>query len=463
MGQVAGRWRPKVLAVGAALLTAALLAGGAHAAGTTARASVSSAGGQANDQSDTPAISANGRHVAFVSSATNLVPNTTTLFRGIFVRDMSKRTTVRLDVSATGAQGNSQSYDPFVSANGRFVAFSSASTNLLPTGDGNFVADIFLVDRDTDADGVLDEAGTSSIERVSLSQAGGAPNGWSRMPSVSADGRYVAFKSEANDLVAGDTNGVEDVFVRDRLNGTTERASVSSAEAQGTGSCSCSSASLATPHISSNGRFVAFSSDLTNLVAGDTNARSDVFVRDRSAGTTKRVSLSPAGAQRAGESGSPSISDNGRYVAFDSPAPGDVSGRNVYVRDRTANTTTQMNLTTGDVAPQTGASSWPRISPNGRFVVFTSYSPDLVGSGGTTDIVLRDRDTDKDLIMDEPGAVATTNESLTPTGGEPDGSSGDPVISKDGRYIAFDSEATNLVSGDTNAKWDIFRRDRGVQ
>lgn len=209
-----------MLAVGAALLTAALLAGGAHAAGTTVRASVSSAGGQANEQSDTPAISANGRHVAFVSGADNLVPNTTTLFRGVFARDMSKKTTVRLDLSDTGAQGNSQSYDPYVSANGRFVAFSSAATNLLPTSDGNFVDDVFVVDRDTDADGVLDEAGTRTIQRVSLAQAGGAPNGWSRMPSVSANGRYVAFKSEATNLVAGDTNGVEDVFVRDRSGGT---------------------------------------------------------------------------------------------------------------------------------------------------------------------------------------------------------------------------------------------------
>ena len=159
-----------------------------------------------------------------------------------------------------------------ISGDGRFVAFVSAATNLV-TGDNNNAADIFVRDR---------QAGTTT--RVSVTSTGGQANGASSDPAISADGRYVAFVSRATNLVAGDTNGVRDVFVHDRQTGATTRISVNSSENQG------NAESLA-PSLSADGRYVAFASSASNLVTGDTNSTSDVFVRDRQAGTTTRVSV----------------------------------------------------------------------------------------------------------------------------------------------------------------------------
>src|SRR4051794_24467034 len=209
---------------------------------------------------------------------------------------LAATTTERASVSSAGTEGNGPSArfggDTAVTANGRFVAFGSEASNLV-AGDVNGAKDIFVRDRLS-----------GSTERVSVSTSGQEANVGSGGPSLSADGRYVAFSSAASNLVAGDTNARNDTFVRDRQSGTTERVSLSSAGAEGDNLSGA-------PAISSDGRFVAFWSYASNLVAGDTNGQSDVFLRDRQSGTTERISVSTAGAQGDGLSQVPTISGDG--------------------------------------------------------------------------------------------------------------------------------------------------------
>jgi Tol biopolymer transport system component len=274
------------------------------------------------------------------------------------------------------------------------------------------------------------------------------PNG--EDPEISSDGRFVAFDSEAPNLVAGDTNGVRDVFVRDRVAGTTERVSVTNGGAQANGESLMGA-------ISSDGRFVAFDSEAPNLVAGDTNRKSDVFVRDRVAGTTERVSIGRRGAQANEDSSVGAISADGRFVAFESDATNLVAGgmnqlNGIFVRDRVAGTTERVSVASGG-APANNDSSWPWISADGRFVVFDSFASNLV-VGDTNrkgDVFVRDR------------AAGTTERVSVATGGaQANDESGISVraASADGRFVGFESDATNLVAGDTNGVRDVFVRDR---
>src|SRR5438093_763515 len=190
-------------------------------------------------------------------------------------RSAGAQTTVRVSVASDGTEGNDVSLGSALSADGRFVAFDSAATDLV-AGDTNGVSDVFVHDRQT-----------GTTERVSVASDGAQGNNASSYPALSADGRFVAFDSDATNLVAGDTNGTTDVFVHDRQTGTTERVSVASGGGtQGNGK---SGGFFAFPALSADGRFVAFQSDATNLVAGDTNGTTDVFVHDRPTATTERV------------------------------------------------------------------------------------------------------------------------------------------------------------------------------
>jgi Tol biopolymer transport system component len=285
--------------------------------GVTERVSVSSTGHQANGGSGSESISGDGRLVAFQSDASNLVGHDTNGAYDAFVRDLKTGKTRRVSLSSAGQQGNGNSYDPSISADGRFVAFYSHATNLIGH-DTNRAYDIFVRDLKT-----------HKTRRVSVSSSGRQGNGDAGSPyaTISADGRFVAFVSYASNLVGGDTNGRygRDVFVRDRKTGKTRRVSVSSTGHQG----NAGSGSYI-PSISADGRFVAFDSDASNLVGGDTNREPDVFVRDRKTGKTRRVSVSSAGHQATGGIGGnpihPSISADGRFVAFDSFASNLVDG-----------------------------------------------------------------------------------------------------------------------------------------
>jgi Tol biopolymer transport system component len=218
-------------------------------------------------------------------------------------------TTTRVSVATSGTQGNGSSYSgpSAISADGRFVAFDSEASNLVG-GDTNGWGDVFVHDR-----------ATGATTRVSVATGGAQGNGdsgaaWDDVAAISADGRFVAFFSEASNLVAGDTNGVHDVFVHDRDTGVTTRVSV------GTGGTEGNGRAHAIPAISADGGHVAFTSEATNLVAGDTNDATDIFVHDRDTGSTTRVSVGTDGTEGNGYSWIPSLSADGTSVAFYSSA-----------------------------------------------------------------------------------------------------------------------------------------------
>ena len=293
-------------------------------------------------------------------------------------------------------------------------------------------------------------------ERASVSSAeveadGGSSDG----AAISADGRFVAFQSSATNLVTGDTNGLGDVFVRDRSLGTTERVSVDTAEVQATGGSSFDAV------ISADGRFVAFGSTASNLVTGDTNGLTDIFVRDRSLGTTERVSVDSAEVQgTGGASTKPTISADGHFVAFQSQATNlvtpDANGvaADIIVRNRLSGTTERVNVSSAEVQPTSGASRAPAISADGRFVAFEA-DPSTLVSGDTNarpDIFVRDRTFGTTERVNLNSAEEEATGGSLPTEGA--------AINADGRFVAFRSEATNLVSDDTNGLDDIFVRDR---
>ena len=350
-----------------------------RASGTTELASVDNAGNQASSQSGSPsAINANGRFISFNSDATNLVAGDTNGTSDVFVHDRTADITERVSVGSAGSQGNGLSSDPAISGNGRFVAFASNSNNLM-LNDTNLRGDIFVHDRTTDI-----------TERVSVTSAGAQGNAQSAAPTISADGRFVAFLSEASNLVSNDTNGAQDLFVHDRTTDTTARVSVGNTGGQGNGG--------SFSHvISGDGRFVAFASSSSNLVSNDTNDALDVFIRDRVSGTTARVSVGNTGNQGNGDSSVEAISPDGRFVAFSSTAsnfvPGDTNGANdIFIRDRSSGTTQRVSLS--DAGTQgNGDSGGATISADGRFVAFSSIANNLVSgdTNGFVDIFIRDR------------------------------------------------------------------------
>lgn len=400
--------------------------------------SVSPTAGPGDADAEDPAISADGRFVAFYSIATNLVSGTadTNGELDVFLRDRLVTRTALVSVSPTaGLAENGGSFSPSLSADGRLIAFSSEATNLV-AGDMNGKADIFLHDRLTGATTLVSVSPTGEI----------ALGGASLSPSISADGRIVAFDSEAKNLVAGDTNNLEEIFVRDLAAGATELVSVSL-----TGGSANNNSYQAS--ISADGRFVAFTSDALDLVAGDTNTASDVFLYDRLAAATTLVSVSLTGGVADGTSGSDtaSVSADGRFVAFSSRATnlvaGDTNGSDdIFVRDTVLGTTELVSVSL-TVVPA-GASISPSISADGRFVAFGSSSSQLVAgdTNGQTDVFVRDRQ-----------AGTTIRVNVTSTGAQAlDGGSELPRISANGRYVAFRSDATDLVPGDNNRKRDVF-------
>jgi Tol biopolymer transport system component len=298
--------------------------------GATERVSVDSAGAEGDGTSLYPTISADGRYVAFTSEATNLVPGDTNAHRDIFVRDRLTGTTERVSVDSAGVQADNDSVPPaLLSADGRYVAFLSGASNLV-SGDTNHEWDVFVHDR---------QSGTT--ERVSVDSAGAEGDGFCVGLSISPDCRYVAFGSFATNLVPGWDGAYRfHVYLHDRVSGTTERVDVDSAGAAALGSSYA-------PSISSDGRYVAFDSDAYNLVPGDTNNRRDIFVRDRQTGRNVRASLDSASVQGDDDSRFPYVSADGRFVAFESDAtnlvPGDTNGyTDVFVRDLRADSFTSL-------------------------------------------------------------------------------------------------------------------------
>lgn len=344
------------------------------------------------------------------------------------------RDTTRVSVASGGTQGDDHSWRSMLSGNGRYVAFSSRATNFV-SGDTNSAEDVFVFDRQT-----------GMTSRVSLSSAGTEADSDSSGPSISADGRYVAFESQASNLVIEDTFE-SDVVLRDTQANTT---TLISRATDGTPGNSASGDAA----ISAGGRFVAFDSIASNLVLDDTNSKSDAFVRDTQSNTTIRVSVAADGTQGNNASGLPSISADGRYVAFESAAnnlvTGDTNAKvDVFVRDTQAGTTTRVSVATSGTQGN-GVSQDASISADGRYVVFQSRASNLVSgdTNGTWDVFVHDLQ-----------LHATTRVSVSSSGQQGDADATQPVISSGGRYVAFRSGAA-LVSGDTNSFADVYVRDR---
>jgi Tol biopolymer transport system component len=336
--------------------------------------------------------------------------------------------TERVSVSSSGEEANDFSFRASVSADGRYVAFHSHADNLVE-GDTNGSPDVFLHDRET-----------GETTRLSVDHGGAQGNGVSDQASISGDGRYVAFRSAATNMVPFDTNGFYDIFVRDRETGLTVCASVSSAGEEADDDSE-------DPSLSADGRYVAFRSNAENL---DPSGKGGVFVHDLMTRETTKVSLTNLGGHAWGED--PAISGDGRYVAFASTAKnldfGDPTDDwDIYIRDRLLEVT--IWASPGPVAPDTDSVA-PAISADGRFVAFTSEADNLIPNGtGLFDVYLFEIETSELSLV-----------SKGPNGEPADSHSGSPALTADGRVVAFTSRADNLGPGDFGDDYQVFVHDR---
>ena len=403
------------------------------------RVSVGSDGQPGNGPSLFSVLSANGEIVAFESSGNAFAPDKLAADSDVFLRVLATGITTMESRSSAGVPGNGGSIEPAVSADGRFLAFQSAATNLVP-GDANLRPDVFRRDRQS----------TETI-RVSVFTGGAqsAPGEGSFTPTISGDGNLVVFGSETD----FDGQGNAGLFLHNVTTNTTTRVSTDSA-----GITANSFSDV--PRISADGAFVAFTSDGTNLVPNDTNGVTDVFRKNLATGQTTRVSVASGGAQADGPSNSDippfrclDISDDGRFVVFESEAtnlvPNDTNGqRDIFVHDSQSGQTTRVSLST-DGGQGDGPSFRPRISGDGRFVVFQSDADNLDAddTNGRSDVFVHDLQT---------GETRLLSRSLINPPASGNDNSFDPDISADSRVITFDSDATDLIEGDTNGLRDVF-------
>lgn len=405
----------------------------------TDRVSLSSSGMQGNLPSLFPSISADGRFVAFSSRATNFVAASTGGFEHVYVRDLLTGTTTLVSATPAGAPGNGNSSRPSISDNGQWIAFQSVADDLLgPGGDTNFTSDIFVRD-------LL--AGTTI--RVSVITTSGAESAGSSTGGViSGDGAFVAFESDATDLTA-DTYapGSFNVFRHPRsATGTTDLISLTTAAVAAT--------FATTPSISRDGGVIAFVAFDTDLTTPGTGGFQHVFVTPVG-GTTELVSADSLGNEGLGSSDRPSISADGMLVAFESDAPNlapDTNGAivDIFVRSRTGGGTTALVSINDDGLQGTGNCRAAVISGDGRYVAYVSSSTNLVPGDGNNfnDLFWRDR----------LGGV-TRRISVRTYGAEANGETGlldRPSMTTDGRFVAYSSAAFNLVSNDGNGVDDVF-------
>lgn len=394
----------------------------------TTRVSVSSEGEEANAHSFFPDLSQDGRYVAFVSEADNLVTGDTNEDRDVFMYDRVTGETKRVSVSSDGTEANSGSgaENPVISGDGRYIAFASVASNLVP-GDNNGVWDIFIHDNQS-----------SLTQRVSVNSDSTEANGGSWGPDISTDGRFVTFDSHANNLVSGDTNGQNDIFVRDLETGLNSRVNVASDGTQANAGNIGYWGFWHTYPISADGRYVAFTSPADNLVTGDQNGNEDVFVHDRETGVTQRISVSSTGAEGNGSSLLEDMSADGRFVVFISDSTNlspDVDG-GLFLHDRD----------TGETIEIPGG-WYAAISDNGRYIVFSSSSDKLVpwDSNDYRDVFVFDQQTER-----------MTRVNTAYSGGEANKNSFGVAISGDGKHVGLNSAADNLVPEDSNGSEDVF-------
>lgn len=406
--------------------------------------------------------SQDGRYTVFVgSAATNLAAGLTDAghTENVFLFDRVAGTValVSHNSASTTTTANGRSGDPVISADGRYVAFKSFATDIVPGQTFSSLGNVFLFDRIT--------ASTMLVSHASGSPSGSG-NGLVTGINLSGDGSYVVFNSEATNLVAGhvETNFGFDVFLFDRATGTVNLVS----RAAGTAATTANGTS-SYPAISRDGKFVTFVSSATDLVPGVTyaNTGTDVFLYDRVAGENALVSRSAASAMVSGNgsSASPDISADGRYVAYASAATDLVAGAtdannttDVFLFDaQTATTTLVSHVYTSPTTTATGGAGRPAISANGQYVLIKgdgAYVPNYSSPNLDGDIFLFDRVTG--------GIVLVSRSSVSPTVTGNDAPLNQGRLSDDGRFVTFSCEATNHVAGqiDTNFSEDIFLFDR---
>jgi dipeptidyl aminopeptidase/acylaminoacyl peptidase len=413
-------------------LVAALSLAAALPKATTLRASVNSGGGGADGHSTEVRLSGNGRYVAFASAATDLVEGDDEGKADVFVRDLAQGETRRLSVGPDGEGADATCFGVALSANGRWVAFASAATNLVPGVTG---LQVYLVER-----------ATGAIETASVDGAGVPVGG--RQPSLSSSGRFVAFASTSDALVEGDDNGNYDVFRLDRSTGTVTCCSL------GLDGTTADGLNWL-PALSGNGRWVAFTSTAGDLVAGDANGVEDVYLHDVKTGETQRVSVGPLGADANDDSTRASISRTGRHVLFDSTASNlveDDSGdiRDVFLFDAKAGLMTLVSRNAAGLPNmEAGAEGFgAALSASGRVAAWKAQFEVIDG----------DENQLSDIHVTDFNTGVTTLVSLGPAGEAADNDSSAPVISANGKVAAWVSLAGNLVADDGDANYDVFVR-----
>jgi len=348
-------------------------------------------------------ISADGSVVAFMSTATNLIPNNPEGLWYFYVHDLASRETALVSVNSQGerdnrgANCNCMVYKfPCVSTDGRYVAFHSIGSNLVEN-DNNETFDIFRHDRLT-----------GQTVRVTVSHDGGDPDGFSFIRNMSPDGRFIVYQSTATNLVPDDSNQTRDIFIRDMDLELTERCSIAHDGSEANDASD-------SPDVTPDGRYVAFASLATNLVIPDTNDDWDVFLRDRLLQTTERISIKTDGSQPNGYGRHPSISEDGRWITFHSDATNHLAGmpvreRRVMLRDRLTRETVYVAI--GLDGPANERSLDGFISDDGKWVVFDSYASNLVpeDNNGARDIFRLERFGDHlELLGPVPGRGGARN------------------------------------------------------
>ncbi|EKF85510.1 Ig-like domain-containing protein [Methanobacterium formicicum] len=419
-----------------------LVTGTVSATNTTELVSIHTNGSQsANGYSYEPSISADGHYIAFSSNANNLIDNDTNYCSDIFVRDRLLNITERISISNTGEEGNGDSYEPSISSDGRYVTFTSYASNLV-SNDVNGYRDVFVRDRLLNV-----------TQRLSVSSTGEEGNGDSYEPSISSDGCYVTFYSYASNLVENDTNGVNDIFVYNRLLKTIKLISISfNGEEANSDSYE--------PFISTDGNFIVFTSYASNLVENDTNDASDVFVFHQKLNTIKRVSVSFDDGNGNNDSFEPCISSDGRYIAFSSftsnLVENDTNIRDVFIFDQISGVTERVSISNADEKSIENNYN-PSISGDGRYVAFVSGNTKPAVSKSLSSF--ENEDEIVDIFVCDLWSKITRKITISSTGEEANANSEDPVISGNGQYVAFRSYATNLVQGYDNDYGNIFVHD----
>ena len=401
------------------------------------RVSVSSTEVEANGDSISPVydgVSEDGRFVVFESDATNLVTADGNGLRDVFVRDRLLGTTTRVSEAWSGGDATGISFYPSISEDGRWIAFTSDAPDLV-VDDTNAAQDVFVYDRTT-----------GQVSRVSMGWDGSEGNGDSRTPSISGDGRYVAFRSSATNLVPGSMTVSKSIYVRDLQTGDNELVSETWDGFQESGGSWY-------PHISADGRHVAFISNSTDLVSFDDNGVNDVFMRDLDLGVNSMIGVDIDGEAGNSNTGGFGISADGRYAGVSSnatdllpPGEDDNAVQDAFVRDLDLGVTERVSVSSS--GEQADAGSGPAtLDGSGRFVAFHSESSNLVDGdvNVATDIFGHDRATG-----------ITTLLTITAAGAQSNDNSVDPTMSADGCFVVFKSLATNLVPDDANGFQDVF-------